>query len=201
MRIAIYGGTFDPIHYGHLLCAEEVQEAYRFDQFWFLPAARPPHKMSDPQRAEPKQRYEMTRLAIQDHPFFRISDSEIAREGASYAVDTAREFLERYGEDAQLHWIVGADSLIEFDIWRERETLLKLCKFIAVTRPSYDLSEAPPWALQKADLFPITPIDISATDIRKRVREGRSIRYRTPPAVQRYIQERRLYRSAENAAL
>lgn len=193
MRLAIYGGTFDPIHYGHLICAEEALEAYQFDEFWFLPAARPPHKLDDPNRASPEHRYEMTRLAIEGHPVFRISRSEIDRQGRSYAIDTAREFLNAYGNNATLSWIVGADSLIEFEIWRDHDALLDLCRFIAVTRPNYDLSRAPKRVLEKTELFEMTAVDLSATDIRRRVREGRSIRYRTPAAVEEYIRRNRLY--------
>ena len=194
LRVALYGGTFDPIHYGHLLPAEEVCEAYGFDRFWFIPAARPPHKQDDPQRASPDERFEMVRLAVMGHPTFRVSRSEIDRTGKSYAIDTVREFQARYGPDATIYWILGADALIDFDVWKDGETLLEICRFVAMTRPRYDLSRVPKHVRERVEFFTVTGIDLSSTEIRARIAAGKSIRYRTPPAVIDYIERHGLYR-------
>jgi nicotinate-nucleotide adenylyltransferase len=195
MRIALFGGTFDPIHYGHLLCAEEVREAFGFESIWFIPSARPPHKPEEAQRASPEDRYRMVCLAIAENPAFHVSRTELDREGKSYAIDTVREFLADYGADAEIYWILGADSLIEFEIWRDYRLLLDLCRFIAVTRPRYDLNRLPEIVRGRVHLFEMTEIGISSTGIRQAIQEGRSIRYRTPPPVEQYIRERGLYRS------
>lgn len=192
--MGLYGGTFDPIHNGHLLCAEETLEAYGFDEFLFIPSARPPHKPLDPSRAAPEDRYQMVCLATAGHPAFRVSRAEIDRPGRSYAIDTVRDFQSQYGPDAELSWILGADSLIDFAIWREGDALLDMCRFIAVTRPEYDLDLVPEVVRGRAEFFAITDVAISSTDIRSRAADGRSIRYRTPVAVADYIAEHRLYR-------
>lgn len=191
--MGLYGGTFDPIHNGHLLCAEETLEAYAFDHFWFIPSARPPHKPEDPSRATPEDRHHMVCLATDGHPMFRVSRAEIDRPGRSYAVDTVREFQGHYGPEAELSWILGADSLIDFEIWKDGDALLDMCRFIAVTRPEYDLDRVPATVRDRAEFFAITDVAISSTDVRARAAEGRSIRYRTPAAVAAYITDRQLY--------
>ena len=168
-------------------------EAYAFDEFWFIPAARPPHKPEDPSRATPEDRYRMVCLATEGHPTFRVSRAEIDRPGRSYAVDTVRGFRSQYGPDADICWILGADSLIDFEIWKDGDMLLDMCRFIAVTRPEYDLDRVPDVVRGRAEFFTITGIGISSTDIRARARRGASIRYRTPDAVVAHIEQRNLY--------
>ncbi|MBT5534424.1 nicotinate (nicotinamide) nucleotide adenylyltransferase, partial [Candidatus Poribacteria bacterium] len=170
--------------------------AFAFDEFWFIPSARPPHKPVDPSRATPEDRYRMVCLATEGHQTFRVSRAEIDRPGRSYAVDTVREFREQYGENAEFSWVLGADSLIDFEIWKDGDALLDMCQFVAVTRPEYDLARVPTQVREKAEFFTITGIGISSTDIRARVAEGRSIRYRTAAAVAAHIAERDLYRVA-----
>lgn len=138
----------------------------------------------------------MVCLATEGHPTFRVARAEIDRPGRSYAVDTVREFREQYGADAEICWVLGADSLIDFEIWKDGDALLDMCRFIAVTRPEYDLSRVPDAIREKAEFFTITGIGISSTDMRARIAEGRSIRYRTPASVDAYISERGLYRAA-----
>jgi len=194
MRIALFGGTFDPIHYGHLICAEEVREAFAFERIWFVPAFRPPHKPDDPLRASPEDRYEMVCAAVEGNPAFAVSRSELDRGGPSYAVDTVREFREKHGNSAEIHWILGLDALAEIETWREWRTLLQLCRLIAVSRPGYaplPLSEP---LRGRVEFLTITEVGISSSRLREAIRNGKSIRYRTPPAVIEYIERHQLYR-------
>ncbi len=172
-------------------------EAYAFDEFWFIPSARPPHKPEDPLRATAEDRYRMVCLATEGHPTFQVSRVEIDRPGRSYAVDTVRGFRDVYGPDAEICWILGADSLIDFEIWKDGDLLLDMCRFIAVTRPEYDLNRVPDVVRGRAEFFTITGIGISSTDVRARARRGESIRYRTPAAVVEYIQQQELYTACE----
>lgn len=191
MKIAVMGGTFDPIHYGHLVSAEEVRDCKNFDQILFIPSARPPHK-ERPNISEPEHRYKMTVLATEDNPYFQVSRIEIDRKGDSYAIDTVKELKEKYNL-SQIWWIIGADSLIEFHIWKCHEKLLEICNFIATTRPNYSLDDVPDDLIDKVDLFEITDIAISSTQIRKRIRKNRSIKYLVPKKVEEYIYKNNLY--------
>ena len=192
MKIAIMGGTFNPIHYGHLISAEEVYDGLGFDKVIFVPAARPPHK-NHRDIIDPEHRYMMTVLATEDNPHFQVSRIELDRTGPSYALDTIRQFQEHYGQEAEIAWIIGADTLIEFTIWKDFDVLLDTCRFIATTRPNYDLSQTPVHIYQRVELFEITAVDISATGIRRRIREGRTIKYLAPKAVEEYIYTHKLY--------
>ena len=192
MKIAIMGGTFNPIHYGHLISAEEVYDGLGFDKVIFVPAARPPHK-DNQDIIDPEHRYMMTVLATEDNPHFQVSRIELDRTGPSYALDTIRQFQAHYGRKAEIAWIIGADTLIEFTIWKDFDTLLDTCRFIATTRPNYDLSQTPAHIYQRVELFEITAVDISATGIRRRIREGRTIKYLAPKAVEEYIYTHKLY--------
>ncbi|MBM3241895.1 nicotinate-nucleotide adenylyltransferase [Candidatus Poribacteria bacterium] len=192
MKIAIMGGTFNPIHYGHLISAEEVYDGLGFDFVVFVPSARPPHK-DNRDIIDPHHRYMMTVLATEDNPHFRVSRIELDRTGPSYAIETIRQFQANYGGKAEIAWIIGADSLIEFTIWKDFDKLLDTCRFIATTRPNYDLSKAPANVYNRVELFEITAVDISATEIRRRVREGRTIKYLVPQKVEEYIYQHSLY--------
>jgi nicotinate-nucleotide adenylyltransferase len=194
MRIALYGGTFDPIHYGHLICAEEVRQAFALDRVWFVPAYRPPHKSDDPLRASPEDRYEMVCAAVEGNPAFAVSRSELDRGGTSYAIDTVREFRRQFGAYADIYWILGFDALAEIETWRDWQTLLALCRFIAVTRPGYRSAALSDALRNRVESFTMTDIGISSTRIRETVRNGGSIRYWTPPRVVDYIETRQLYR-------
>ena len=192
MKIAIMGGTFNPIHYGHLISAEEVYDGLGFDFVIFVPSARPPHK-DNRDIIDPQHRYMMTVLATEDNPHFRVSRIELDRTGPSYAIETIRQFQAEYGDKSEIAWIIGADSLIEFTIWKDFDKLLNLCRFIATTRPNYDFSKAPANVCKCVELFEITAVDISATKIRQRIREGRTIKYLVPKKVEEYIYQHNLY--------
>ncbi len=193
------GGTFDPIHYGHLLAAEEARFRFALSQVLFVPCGIPPHKK--PYEVTPAEhRYAMTVLATADNPYFRVSRIEIDRPGPSYSVDTVRLLREQFGGETELFFITGLDAVLEILTWRNPDDLIRLCQLIAVTRPGYDahrLREVlPPHYLERVHLLVIPGMDISSTMIRERVRRGEPIRYLTPDAVCDYIAKHGLYRSA-----
>ena len=193
MKIAIMGGTFNPIHYAHLLSAEQVRDGLGYDKILFIPSARPPHKdLRD--IIAPEHRYQMTLLATADNSYFEVSRIELERVGPSYAIQTIKELQAAYGKDCELAWIIGADSLIDFKIWKDFDELLNICHFIATTRPNYCLNNVPPELRNRVQLFSITGVDISATEIRERIRKGRSIRYLVPTSVAEYIERHQLYK-------
>ncbi|MBL8796015.1 MAG: nicotinate-nucleotide adenylyltransferase [Planctomycetia bacterium] len=199
-QIGIFGGSFDPVHLGHLITAEQCREQARLDQVWFVPAARPPHKLD--QALTPfARRVEMLTLALAGHAAFRVEELERDRPGPSYTVDTLQELAARQ-PDANWHFILGADSLPELPGWREPLRILELADLLVVARPG---SSDPDVDVLKAALGLTTEevrlqvvaaplIGLSSTDLRQRVRAGRSIRYLVPRAVECYIQEKKLYR-------
>jgi nicotinate-nucleotide adenylyltransferase len=199
MKLGLFGGTFDPVHFGHLLLAEQCREQCGLDAVWFLPSGSPPHKRRD--ITPGKQRLEMLQLATAGHEAFSVSDRELKREGTTYTVDTLTE-LHAEQPDAELFFLIGADSLHDLPTWREPQRILELATIVAVNRgdrplPSLDgvrekLGEPAAGRIQFATM---PGCDISATDIRERVAAGRSIRYMTPRAVEVYIQQHGLYRS------
>jgi len=201
------GGTFDPVHYGHLVTADEA--CWRFDlrTVIFVPNRHPPHKIPRDVSA-PEHRYLMTFLATATNPRFSVSRIEIDRPGPSYTVDTIRELRREYPQD-DLYYITGADALEQIlrGEWHETAELLRLCRFIAANRPGYRLdpeqwsSVAEPLRanLHHVHMMEIPAMAISSTDIRARVREGRPIRYLVPEAVEEYIVKHRLY-AAPSAA-
>ncbi|MGD2108642.1 MAG: nicotinate-nucleotide adenylyltransferase [Phycisphaerae bacterium] len=202
-RIGLYGGTFDPIHHGHLIVARAIAERLGLDRIIFLPSATPPHKSTDALTDAP-HRAEMVRLAIRNEPLFSYSDYDLTRSGPSYTIDTVNHFLQQLGQNAVVHWIIGADSLMELATWRDVATLVDTCRIVTAARPGSDdldwqrlapvLTEAQTRGLQSGVLD--TPrIDISATGIRERVAEGRSIRFLVPDTVRAYIEKHRLYRT------
>ncbi len=193
MKIAIMGGTFNPIHYAHLLSAEEVRDGLGYDKILFIPSARPPHK-DRRDIIDPEHRYQMTLLATSDNPYFEVSQIELDRVGPSYAIQTIKELQAFYGEGCELAFIIGADSLIDFKIWKGFDEILDICRFIATTRPNYCLDKVPPDLRNRVEYFSITGVDISATEIRERIRSGRSIRYLVPQPVLEYIERCQLYR-------
>lgn len=187
------GGTFNPIHYAHLLSAEQVYDRLDFDKVLFVPSARPPHK-DNGDIIDSEHRYQMALLATSGNSHFEVSRIELERTGTSYAIQTVKELQKQYGSDCTLAWIIGADSLIEFKIWKDFDELLDICQFIATTRPSYNLDNVPPTLRDRVQIFPVTGVDISATEIRRHVRQGLSIRYLVPEAVRRYIDQHKLYK-------
>ena len=199
MRLGIFGGTFDPIHLGHLILAETVREACRLDQVLFLPARISPLKQQTAP-TEARHRLEMVRLAIAGHPAFQVDDLELRRSGPSYTVDTLRH-LHAQRPDDELFLMIGADSLADLSRWREPRELLDLAQLVVVNRGDTlpDLTaferEFQRTTAGVVDVVNMPPVDISATELRARAATGRSIRYRTPRAVEMYILEHRLYRS------
>lgn len=192
-RIAVMGGTFNPIHYAHLLSAEQVRVGLGYDKILFIPSARPPHKVADANIIEPEHRYQMALLAIIGNPYFEVSRIELERAGPSYTVETLKALQRLYGEMTELAWIIGADSLIEYKVWRDFDEVLARCIMIATTRPNYDLNRVPLEVRKRVTTFPVTGVDISATAIRERVRDRLSIRYLVPEKVENYIHRHQLY--------
>lgn len=199
LKIGLMGGTFDPIHLGHLVSAEEARQQFSLDYVIFIPAGYPPHK----DKAEitlPEHRYLMTSLAVMSNPFFIVSRVEADRAAPSFTVDTVRYFAEREGEGTGLYFITGADAILEILTWKDYDVLPELCTFIAVSRPGYSLERlketvgrlCPP-LLQKVHLLEIPALAISSTYIRERVALGKTIKYLTPEPVEQYIKKHGLY--------
>jgi nicotinate-nucleotide adenylyltransferase len=196
LRIGILGGTLDPVHHGHLFAAEEVRATYGLDRVLFIPCGHAPHK--DERRIAPAEhRYEMCALATGSNPGFAVSRVEIDRPGPSYTIDTLRELRTIRGGDTELFLIIGADALLEIDTWHQPDAVLTEARCLAVPRPGSELSGlASVIGKERAarvEVMDLPGLEISATDIRCRVREGRPIRYLTPDAVVAYIAENGLY--------
>mgnify|MGYP001300463004 CR=1 FL=1 len=191
-RIGILGGTFDPIHIGHLIVGQEVQTRCRLDRVLFVPAAEPPHKNYS-ELAPAEDRAEMVRLAVADNTAFELSRIEVDREGTSYTVDTLRLLREHFGSECDLILIVGADNALEMPTWCDPSGVLALSDVTVVARSDFDWSRIDP-ALSKKMTFLETPLlDISATEIRRRIKGGLPISYLLPGKVVAYIQDRGLY--------
>ena len=190
------GGTFDPIHQGHLVTAEEAFWQFGLDEVLFVPTGQPWMKRH-PDLSGAEDRYLMTVIATASNPNFSVSRLEVDREGPTYAVDTLRALQERSGEDADLYFITGADAILEIFHWKDPEEVLGLAHFIAATRPGFDLARfeaEEPTRHPKVTVMNVPALAISSTDIRGRVREGHSIRYLVPEGVKTYIDKARLYR-------
>jgi nicotinate-nucleotide adenylyltransferase len=191
-RIGMFGGTFDPIHVGHLLLAERAREELGLDHILFVPANVPPHKRSGRLIAPPESRLEMLRLAIAGNPAFEISTHEIDREGVSYTVDTLRHF-EAVRPTARFTLLIGGDNAGDFATWRDPEQIVRLASVAVWARPG---SQLPAELLPGVGYHRIDSplLEISSTDIRSRAAAGRSIRYMVPDAVADYITRHELYR-------
>lgn len=197
-RLGIMGGTFDPIHYGHLVAAEMARAEFKLDKVLFIPTGTPPHK-DRKDISEANLRYEMVKLAIQDNPAFDISALEIEREGPSYTVETLRLLRRRWPEH-ELYFITGSDALLEIFSWREAEEIFTMIEFIGAARPGFDASDfflkvqhEHPETKGKIHYLEVPALAISSTDIRVRVRRGEPIRYLLPESVRLYLEQRRLY--------
>lgn len=195
-RLGVMGGTFDPIHNGHLTTAEEAQNQFGLDQVVFVPTGRPWMK-EHADVSDPEHRYLMTVIATASNPRFTVSRIEIDREGPTYTVDTLRA-LEAQETDSELFFITGADAMLEiFHFWKDPGEILELAHFIAATRPGHDIAafeaEAPS-RNPRVTVMNIPALAISSTDARARVREGRPIRYLVPEGVKSYIEKTGLYR-------
>lgn len=199
MRVGVFGGTFDPIHIGHLALAEQCREQCRLDEVWFVPAAQPPHK--DASLISPANvRRDMVEFAIAGNSAFRVSTVELDREGPSFTVTTLEQLQ---SESRDLFLLVGADSLKDLAHWRQPARILELATVVAVNRGDQPLPEIPELRAVCGDLIDsrvmtieMPGIDLSATDIRARCGSGRSIRYLVPRAVEVFIEQQGLYRNA-----
>lgn len=202
MKIGLMGGTFDPIHNGHLVTAEEARYQFDLEKVIFIPSARPPHKM-ERRRSPIEDRYSMVELAIVENAHLSISTLETEREGLSYTIDTLREIHRVYGGEVELFFITGADAILEILTWKDPGEILAESQLIAATRPGYPLerlkqalpefnSHGEP-AMGRVHAMEIPALSISSTDIRGRVREGRPFRYLVPELVWEYISDKGLY--------
>lgn len=196
-HLGIMGGTFDPIHIGHLACAEQARESFDLDGVIFIPAGNPVYKKE--QKVTPaRQRLSMCELAVESNPAFDVSAIEVDREGDTYTVDTLRQLRAHYPDNVKLYFITGADAVFNIVKWRESSAIADLAHLIAVTRPGYVVSDEQKAHLAENSNFDITYIEvtaltISSSDLRDKVRDGRSIRYLTMLRVHDYIKSHCLY--------
>ena len=210
IRVGLFGGTFNPIHLGHLRGAEEIREAFHLEEVTFVPSSIPPHKMTE-KVTEASHRLEMVRLAVSGNPYFSASDAEISRPGKSYSIETIRYFRERR-QDA-FFFILGSDAFVEIETWKEFQNLFSLCHVIVMTRPGPQketpslpralvpnfryASEEKVWIHVSGYILyfkEISFLDISSTKVRELIEKGRSVRYLIPPEVEAYIHDHELYR-------
>ena len=202
MNIGVLGGTFDPIHSGHLIIAEESRLKIRLARVLFVPAGQ--QWLKTGRNTEPAaHRVEMVKLAIATNPHFKISTVDVDRPGPSYSVETIAILQQRMGAEARIFFLVGWDSLAELPQWKEPDRLIQLCKLVAVTRPGFSrpdlkaLESSVPGVTQSVVWLDIAPVDIGSSDIRKRVAQGLSIYGLVPEAVETYIKEHELYQQRE----
>ena len=187
MKIGILGGTFNPIHIGHLILAEEAREKLSLDKLIFVPTYLPPHK-DNSDIAPAKARFEMLKLATRGNKYFCVSDVEIKRDGRSYTINTINEFKKIYPND-DLYFIIGSDLLKYLDEWKDLGEIIKMVKFIAATRPGYPLEKIPSYI----QTMPIRAVDVSAFEIRNCIKEKKSFRYLVPESVCKFITKKGLY--------
>jgi nicotinate-nucleotide adenylyltransferase len=205
MRLGLLGGSFNPIHYGHLGIARDARDKLGLDRVLFIPTGTPPHKQNST-LASAGDRYEMVRLATADTPSFDLTDIELRREGNSYSIDTVRELQRQHGSSAALYFLIGLDAFLDFPTWREPEALLRACRIVVISRPGQSYQ-----SLAKLSMLPALPVDIpipsgpglmclplppcpiSASEIRRRAREGLPLANLLPPPVESYILHHRLY--------
>lgn len=216
MKWGLLGGTFDPIHMGHLRCAEEVREIFDLNRIIFIPASRPPHKL-DAEITSFYHREQMIRLAIEGNPSFSFSDVENQRAGKSYSIETVEYFLNKYLKSIEIYFILGQDAFHAIQTWKDWQKLLNLCNFAVLTRPGYEnngMNGILPEEFAKQFVYDaaadgykgpsghmiyfrrVTFLDISSSDIRSRVRQDKSITYLTPESVRHYIKKNGLYRNS-----
>jgi nicotinate-nucleotide adenylyltransferase len=202
MRLGIFGGTFDPVHYGHLILAEQCREQGRLDEVWFVPAPRPPQKAEEA-LTRFQQRVEMLALAIAGHAAFRIDELEEERTGPSYTVDTLAE-LQRRHPAHEFFLLIGSDTLIDLPHWYEPQRVVQLASLLVMRRPNNEVMpveelrarlQLPASAPLRMEVVETPLIDIASRDLRRRAAAGRSLRYFLPRAVEIYIQDKKLYRA------
>lgn len=202
--IGIMGGTFDPIHYGHLVIAEAVRSKYNMDKVIFVPSGHPPHKNNE-LVSNSMDRYKMTELATKTNRYFEMSSIEIDRPGKSYTYDTIKDFQKKF-PDYDLFFITGADAIKEITTWHRYQELLDICHFVAATRPGYtldnlknkELNMLTASQLKNIDIVEVPGIDVSSTDIKRRVNLKQPIKYLLPEIVEEYINKNELYINRKN---
>ncbi len=218
LRLGLLGGSFNPVHNGHLAIARQTREALGLDQVLFIPTSQPPHKPKG-SLAPAQDRYEMVRLAIASDPTLAISDVEIRRPGKSYSIDTVGQLQQEYGAQTRLFFLIGLDAFLDFPSWRNPQTLLGLCSFVVLSRPGLSfraLSTVPmlppipypaladldaerisrieaPLGTQGLICLKLPPSPVSASDIRSRLRQGLPVANLLPPLVESYILQHHLY--------
>jgi nicotinate-nucleotide adenylyltransferase len=194
MRLGIMGGTFDPIHHGHLVAASEVQSQFQLDEVVFVPTGEPWQK-DDRRVSHAEDRYLMTVIATASNPRFRTSRIDIDRPGPTYTIDTLRELRDELGSEAAFFFITGADALAQILTWRDADELFRLAHFVGCTRPGHTLSD-PGFPDGGVSLVEVPALAISSTDCRDRVRRGEPVWYLVPDGVVQYISKRGLYRES-----
>lgn len=201
-KYGVMGGTFNPIHYGHLVTAEEALSQFKLDEVVFMPTGHPPHKAGN-NLVEPEERYLMTVMATASNPCFAVSRFEVEKEEPSYTIETVEHLSEQFGDNIDIFFITGADAVLEIITWKEPEKLAKYCSFIAATRPGYDLTKFKDTIdkmagkgaeMPKVFTMEIPALAISSTDIRNRVKTERPIMYLLPESVARYIKKKKFYK-------
>ncbi|RME44778.1 MAG: nicotinate-nucleotide adenylyltransferase [Chloroflexi bacterium] len=197
VRIGVFGGTFDPPHIGHLVAAEEARVQLGLAQVVFVPAGTPPHKLGEPV-SPVTHRVEMITRAVASNPHFLVSLVDVERPGPSFTVDMLRTLRDQWPADTEIYFIMGEDSLEDLPTWHAPEQLLELCRLAVVNRPGYEahmdeLEVIIPGLSQKVDTVAMPLLDVSSTDLRGRVRQGRPLRYYVPAEVEAYIRAHDLY--------
>jgi nicotinate-nucleotide adenylyltransferase len=192
-KLGIFGGTFDPIHLGHLILAEELKEELDLQKVIFVPSANPPHKENS-HLSEAKDRLMMTQIAIQDNSAFILSDLELKRKGKSYTIETINQFKELYPQ-AKLYLLLGSDVLEELHLWKEPEKIFEQIKVVIAKRPGFDRIDPQNSYVKKSQVISIDGLNISSSRIRERVKSGKSVRYLLPPGVEEFIQAKNLYKN------
>ena len=188
-KVGIFGGTFDPIHLGHLITAQSVREIRKLEKIIFIPAFISPHK-SDAKTSSAEDRLNMIKFAIDGIPFFDYSDLEIKKGGVSFTIDTLRELKNRYDE---LEFIIGYDNIFSFHTWKDPDEIMKLARIIVLKRKSSHPPQFEDKYYQQAIFVQTRGIEISATDLRDRVKKGLPINFLVPPKVMEYINNHKLY--------
>ena len=198
MKTLCFGGSFNPVHHGHLISARAAAEGAGYDHVVLIPSSQPPHKRADANLALPEHRLAMTRLAVEGDPLFSVDDLEIRRSGPSYTIETAREFRRRGWQ--HVAWLIGADMLLSLPQWHEPLEVLRAVHFVVVARPGWTFQwDTLPAEYRKLERNVVRAplVEISGSVIRSRIATGRPVNYFTPPAVCRYIHEHHLYQTPQ----